>query len=113
MASSLGEVARDLYIDFMQEVYPSITPRDDHDLLLLGSTRREGTTAEILAWVDEKMVNHIKIFGSRAAVLANAKELLDGIVGITGVRSSVAILECICLYFDISVNRVPAATSRT
>ncbi|EIW63140.1 uncharacterized protein TRAVEDRAFT_43446 [Trametes versicolor FP-101664 SS1] len=81
-----SQVARQVYIEFMQEVYPNITPRDDHDLLILGSTRREGTTAEILAWVDKKMENHIKIFGSRKAVLANAKELLDCIVGVTGVK---------------------------
>lgn len=70
----------------MQKAHPNITPRDDHDLLLLGSTVREGTSAEILAWVDKKMENHIEIFGSRKAVLENAKKLLDGLVGMTGVR---------------------------
>lgn len=107
-----SRVARGLYIEFMQEAYPDITPRDDHDLLLLGSTRREGTTAEILAWVDKKMENHINIFGSRKAVMDNAKELLDGIVGMTGVRHTAIVIGRTCLYFDISVSRVPAATSR-
>ncbi len=84
-SSSCG-VARELYIEFMQEAYPDITPRDDHDLVMLGSTKHEGSTAEIFTWVDKKMENHIKIYGSRTAVMANAKELLDGIVGVTGVR---------------------------
>lgn len=75
-----------MYMEFFEKTYSHMEPRDDYDLITLGSTRRTGTAAEIYAWADGQMRIDIKILGSREAVLANSAKVLDMAVGITGVR---------------------------
>lgn len=76
-----------MYMEFFEETYPHMEPRDDYDLITLGSTKQTGTAAEIYAWADDQMRIDIKILGSREAVLASSAKVLDMAVGITGVRS--------------------------
>ncbi|EIW63142.1 uncharacterized protein TRAVEDRAFT_161254 [Trametes versicolor FP-101664 SS1] len=78
------DTAREMYMEFFEKTYPNIQPRDDYDLITLGSTRRKGTAAEIYAWADDQMRIDIRILGSREAVLANSTKVLDMVVGITG-----------------------------
>ncbi|KAI0644640.1 hypothetical protein C8Q79DRAFT_972929 [Trametes meyenii] len=76
--------AREVYLEIFNKAYPDLLPRDDYDIMVLGSNRRTGTKEEILAWVDEQMEQDIEESGSREAVLESAKQLLDGLVAPTG-----------------------------
>ncbi|KAI0644634.1 hypothetical protein C8Q79DRAFT_912749 [Trametes meyenii] len=76
--------AREVYLEVFKDAYPNLTPRDDYDIMILGSNRRVGTKEEILAWVDQRMQLDIKRSGSRDAVLESAKKLLDDLVAPTG-----------------------------
>ncbi|KAI0674827.1 hypothetical protein C8Q78DRAFT_1009108 [Trametes maxima] len=78
--------AREVYLEVFNKAYPNLTPRDDYDVLTLGSTRRTGTNAEIQAWVDQRMELNITRSGSREAVLESAKKILDALIAPTGLK---------------------------
>lgn len=61
-------------------------PRNDYELLKLGQEKREGTPAELRAWVDDRLRRDIESMGTREAVFARATAVLENIVGQTGVR---------------------------
>ncbi|KAI0329841.1 hypothetical protein GY45DRAFT_1346276 [Cubamyces sp. BRFM 1775] len=75
---------RSLCLEFMLEVYPAITPRHDYDLIILGTTRYDGTPSEVLAWVDRRLEGAIRSQGSLQEVLKNARLTLDTYVEPTG-----------------------------
>ncbi|KAI0674828.1 hypothetical protein C8Q78DRAFT_1009110 [Trametes maxima] len=76
--------AREVYLEIFNKAYPTLLPRDDYDIMMLGANRRTGTKEEILAWVDRCMEADIEESGSREAVLESAKQLLDDLVAPTG-----------------------------
>ncbi|KAI0644643.1 hypothetical protein C8Q79DRAFT_1104947 [Trametes meyenii] len=69
------ETAREPYLEQFHKKYPGITPRDDYDIVRLGSSRRTGTAAELFAWVDEKMKSDIALRGSREVVMESAESV--------------------------------------
>ncbi|KAI0633596.1 hypothetical protein C8Q77DRAFT_1115827 [Trametes polyzona] len=74
---------RQVCLEHIAEAYPGITPRDDADILELGTSRREGSPAEIFAWLDEMRAINTKLCGSEQAC-QNATMLLDTYVEPTG-----------------------------
>lgn len=61
-------------------------PRNDYELLTLGRRKVEGTPAELRAWVDEQLQIDIQLCGTKDAVLESATQVLNNVVGQTGVR---------------------------
>ncbi|OJT10713.1 hypothetical protein TRAPUB_12745 [Trametes pubescens] len=61
-----------------------MSPRNDYELMMLGSRKREGTTAELRAWVDDQLRIDTQLCSSQDAVFASATQSLNNIVGQTG-----------------------------
>lgn len=64
-------------------------PRNDYELLTLARRKMEGTPTELRAWVDEQLQIDIQLCGTEDAVLESATQVLNSVIGQTGVRRAV------------------------
>lgn len=91
--SDIINLAREIYLDFMREEHPEMTPENDFELLMLGSHRLPGaqTVAEKRLWLHDQWEKHVQTFGTAEAVMQNVRVLLESVVdSLTGVRGYVS-----------------------
>ncbi|KAI0351331.1 hypothetical protein OH77DRAFT_1429880 [Trametes cingulata] len=79
--SSLPRPLRETFLEQIHINYPGIQPRNDWDIVQLGSTRRPGTPAELYAWLDKTYAEEKE---SNSEVDECVAELLDAKVSVTG-----------------------------
>ncbi|KAI0364691.1 hypothetical protein BV20DRAFT_983060 [Pilatotrama ljubarskyi] len=72
---------RETYLEQIYLNYPGIQPRNDWDVIQLGSSQREGTQAEVYAWLDE---TYAKEKSSNKDIDACVKVALDLPVAFSG-----------------------------
>ncbi|KAH9849159.1 hypothetical protein C2E23DRAFT_401889 [Lenzites betulinus] len=86
---SSRETLRDVYLEFAAKHYPYYTPKNDHEIFLLGGGSYKGPNSVegITQHVKERMKNAISAWaGTREAVLRNASKTLDTKADFTGLK---------------------------
>ncbi|CDO68151.1 hypothetical protein BN946_scf184938.g3 [Trametes cinnabarina] len=80
--------ARDTYLEFLQKAHPELTPRNDFEVLLLGSNwlKEMKSAEEKQAWLAQQWQEHVdsEEFGSAEAAMESVKAILDAVLPLAG-----------------------------
>ncbi|RPD61727.1 hypothetical protein L227DRAFT_499774, partial [Lentinus tigrinus ALCF2SS1-6] len=68
---------RDVCLQIISEQFPGFEPRNDFDILTLGTTKYHGPRAELEAWLDEKLAVCVDVRGSHEVVMESMREMLS------------------------------------
>ncbi|RPD77305.1 hypothetical protein L226DRAFT_483785 [Lentinus tigrinus ALCF2SS1-7] len=67
---------RDVCMEIMRKQLPDFEPRNDFDIMMLGTTRYSGARAKLETWLDEQLAIHINTRGSYEVVMEQTREAL-------------------------------------
>ncbi|KAI0639080.1 hypothetical protein C8Q77DRAFT_1163273 [Trametes polyzona] len=75
---------REIFLEALRSNYPGLEPRNNFDIAMLGTTRREGTHEELYAWLDGELAAYIQSWPSYEKAMESIDRLLDTYVEPTG-----------------------------
>ncbi len=73
----------------IRKTYPTFKPRNDFDVLAIGSRDYKGPASGIYTWLDEHFAIAMRPTGSAESVLEGCRRILDREGTVTGVREVV------------------------